>query len=267
MDKLTKAGEKVENEIKGSNKQRYGLLDSFRGLVLISMIIYHGSWDLVYLFQRNWTWYEGTGAYIWQQSICWSFILLSGFCWSLGHKPLKRGLLVFGAGAVVSAVTLIFMPQERVLFGVLTLIGSSMLCLIPLNKLLKKVSSGLGLLFSVFLFILTRNINQGFLGFEMWNIVELPKMLYRNYFSTFLGFPMQEFFSTDYFSFFPWFFLFLSGYFIYRMMERSGGFRSGCLIREWKPLAFLGRHSLLIYMLHQPVVFGMLTVMNAVGLF
>ncbi|MDE7249518.1 MAG: DUF1624 domain-containing protein, partial [Lachnospiraceae bacterium] len=141
----------VENEVKGSNKQRYGLLDSFRGLVLISMIVYHGSWDLVYLFHKNWTWYQGTGAYIWQQSICWSFILLSGFCWSLGHKPLKRGLLVFGAGALVSAVTLIFMPQERVVFGVLTMTGSSMLFMLPLSKLSSKVPPGLGLLGSLFL--------------------------------------------------------------------------------------------------------------------
>ncbi|MBD5474083.1 MAG: DUF1624 domain-containing protein [Lachnospiraceae bacterium] len=257
----------VENKINGSSKQRYGLLDSFRGLVLISMIVYHGSWDLVYLFYKNWTWYQGTGAYIWQQSICWSFILLSGFCWSLGHKPLKRGLLVFGAGAVVSAVTLIFMPQERVIFGVLTMTGSSMLFMIPLSKLSSKVSPGLGLLFSLFLFLVTRNVNSGFLGFEGWNIARLPQMLYSSYFTTFLGFPVQGFFSTDYFSFIPWFFLFLSGYFIYRMMERSGGFRNGCLIRKWEPLAFLGRHSLLIYMLHQPLVFGILTVMNAMGLF
>lgn len=253
--------------MKGNNKQRYGLLDSFRGLVLISMIVYHGSWDLVYLFRRNWTWYEGTGAYVWQQSICWSFILLSGFCWSLGHKPLKRGLLVFGAGAAVSAVTMIFMPQERVVFGVLTMIGSSMIFLVPLNKLLKKVPSGAGLSASLLLFTITRNINRGFLGFEIWNIVELPKVYYRNYFTAFWGFPMQGFFSTDYFSFFPWFFLFLSGYFIYRMMERRKGFMNSCLIRKWEPLAFFGRHSLLIYMLHQPLVFGMLTIMNAVGLF
>lgn len=256
----------MENEIKRTNKQRYGLLDSFRGLVLISMIVYHGSWDLVYLFRKNWTWYQGAGAYIWQQSICWSFILLSGFCWSLGRRPLKRGLFVFAAGAVVSVVTLIFMPQERVVFGVLTMIGSSMLLMIPLNKWLKRIPSGVGLIVSMLLFLFTRNINSGFLGFEVWNIVELPDRLYKNYFTSFWGFPMAEFFSTDYFSIFPWLFLFLSGYFIYRMMESGGGFRNGCLVRKWEPLAFLGRHSLLIYMLHQPLVFGMLTMVNEVGL-
>lgn len=256
----------MENKIQERNKQRYGLLDSFRGVVLISMIVYHGSWDLVYLFHKNWTWYQGAGAYIWQQSICWSFILLSGFCWSLGHRPLRRGLLVFGAGALVSAVTLIVMPKERVVFGVLTLIGSSMLLMIPANRLLKRVSSKAGLFFSLLLFIFTRNINSGFLGFEMWNIVELPKFLYRDYFTTFLGFSMPGFFSTDYFSIFPWFFLFLSGYFIYRMMESSRGFMNSYFIWKWEPLAFLGRHSLPVYMIHQPLIFGIFTLMNAAGM-
>ena len=113
---------------------RYGVLDSIRGSVLISMILFHACWDLVYLFDKDWIWYRGTGAYIWQQSICWTFILLSGFCWSLGKKPVKRGLLVFLAGAVVSIVTILFMPKDRVLFGILTLIGSCMLITVLLHK-------------------------------------------------------------------------------------------------------------------------------------
>ncbi len=85
-----------------SKKSRYELLDSIRGLVLISMILYHACWDLVYLFGKNWSWYQGTGAYLWQQSICQTFILLSGFCWSLGKKPAKRGLIVFlGASCII----------------------------------------------------------------------------------------------------------------------------------------------------------------------
>ena len=43
-------------------------------------------------------------AAVWQQSICWVFILLSGFCLPLGHHPFRRGAVVFGAGALVTAV-------------------------------------------------------------------------------------------------------------------------------------------------------------------
>lgn len=246
--------------------RRYGALDSLRGVTLISMVIYHVCWDLVYIFGKKWNWYKGLGAYIWQQSICWSFILLSGFCWSLGRKPLKRGLVVFGAGAVVSIVTLLFMPEDRVIFGVLTLIGSSMICMVLLDRLFQKLPPCLGLAGAGLLFIITRNVNNGFLGFENWNFFKLPEGIYRGYFMTFLGFPKPGFYSTDYFSMIPWFFLFLSGYFIYRMIKDHKDFMGKYFIKGWEPFAFLGRHSLIIYMLHQPVAFGVLTLLDRVGL-
>ena len=95
-------------------RRRIASLDALRGLTLVSMIAYHACWDLVYLFHADWDWYRGTGAYIWQQSICWVFILLSGFCVPLGHRTLKRGAQVFAAGALVTVVTLVFMPEDRV---------------------------------------------------------------------------------------------------------------------------------------------------------
>ena len=91
---------------------RYSLLDNLRGLTLISMIMYHTVWDMVYIFENDWDWFKGNQAYIWQQSICWCFILLSGFCWSFGRKKWKRGLTVFGAGALISLVTIIVMPDS-----------------------------------------------------------------------------------------------------------------------------------------------------------
>lgn len=106
---------------------RYALLDELRGLDLVSMMLYHGCWDLVNLFGIQADWYYGLPGHLWQQSICWVFILLSGFCVQLGHHTLRRGAQVFGAGALVTAVTLLFMPEDRVIFGVLTLLGSAML--------------------------------------------------------------------------------------------------------------------------------------------
>ena len=106
---------------------RYALLDELRGLDLVSMMLYHGCWDLVNLFGIQADWYYGLPGHLWQQSICWVFILLSGFCVQLGHHTLRRGAQVFGAGALVTAVTLLFMPEDRVVFGVLTLLGSAML--------------------------------------------------------------------------------------------------------------------------------------------
>ena len=128
-------GGKAYNETKNekgsflmkSSSSRYALLDELRGLDLISMMLYHGMWDAVYLFGVVVPWYSAGQGRLWQQSICWVFILLSGFCLPLGHHPLKRGAAVFGAGALVTAVTLLFMPENVVWFGVLTLLGSAML--------------------------------------------------------------------------------------------------------------------------------------------
>ena len=103
-----------------STSTRCALLDELRGLDLISMMLYHGMWDLVYLFGVSAPWYGSWQGELWQQSICWVFILLSGFCVPLGHRTLKRGAQVFAAGALVTVVTLVFMPEDRVVFGVLT---------------------------------------------------------------------------------------------------------------------------------------------------
>lgn len=137
-----------------STSTRCALLDELRGLDLISMMLYHGMWDLVYLFGVSAPWYGSWQGELWQQSICWVFILLSGFCLPLGHHPVKRGAMVFGCGALVTAVTLIFMPADVVWFGVLTLLGSAMIITGLLEKWLEKVPPVVGLareLFSVLL--------------------------------------------------------------------------------------------------------------------
>ena len=48
---------------------RYRLLDELRGLDLISMMLYHGMWDVVFLFGVAQKWYTGRPGFVWQQSI------------------------------------------------------------------------------------------------------------------------------------------------------------------------------------------------------
>ena len=95
-------------------KQRYSFLDALRGFTLINMIAFHGMWNLVYLFGVRAPWYTGTPGYLWQQWICWTFITLSGFCWSFSRNHLKRGLTVFGGGLLVTAVTIRPPPKTMV---------------------------------------------------------------------------------------------------------------------------------------------------------
>ena len=242
-------------EVQRQKTSRSAGLDTIRGITLLSMILYHTCWDLVFLFEKRIPGYIGTGGYVWQQSICWTFILLSGFCWSLGHHHLKRGILVFGSGLLITVVTLLAMPESKVVFGVLTLIGSCMLLLIPIAKFLLKIRTEIGLAGSFLLFLFFRNVNTGYLGFEKWNLLRLPDGLYRNLLTTYLGFPQRGFFSTDYFSLLPWVFLFLTGFYLYQVVQKKD--MMGKLF-SWRVPVFdvLGRHSLLIYLLHQPIVFG-----------
>ena len=230
-------------------------LDTIRGITLLSMMLYHTCWDLVFLFGKKIPGYNGLGGYVWQQSICWTFILLAGFCWSLGSHHLKRGLIVFGSGILITFVTSLVMPESRVIFGVLTLIGSCMLLLIPMEKLLLKLRAEIGLAGSFLLFLLFRNVNTGYLGSGNWNILKLPDGFYENLFTTYLGFPQKGFFSADYFSLLPWFFLFLTGFYLYQLVQKNHMMEK---LLSWRVPGFdvIGRHSLLIYLLHQPAVFG-----------
>lgn len=240
--------------------KRYAILDSFRGLILISMITYHTVWDMVYIFGEDWSWYKSDLAYVWQQSICCSFILLSGFCWSFGRVRWKRGVTVFMAGVVISVVTALVMPDNRILFGVLTLLGSCMLLMIPMECVLKHIRPAIGLSVSLILFFFTRHVNDGYWGFGVWELVKLPRVLYNSPFMTYLGFPEAAFFSADYFSLIPWSFLFIGGYFLYgvfveqKLLEHLN-------IGKNKVLEQLGKHSLVVYMLHQPLVYGVLRLM------
>lgn len=247
-------------------KTRYPFLDNLRGMTLLSMILYHAVWDMVYIFGAPWDWFHSPGAYLWQQSICWTFILLSGFCQGLTRpggasvrslRAVKNGLTIFGAGLLVTAVTLIFMPGERVVFGVLTLIGSCMLLLVPLRKTLDRIPSAIGFTLAFLLFAFFKGVNGGWLGFLDIPLFRLPGWLYANLCTAYLGFPVADFYSTDYFSLLPWFFLYLAGYFLCRFLSRKG--KPSLPVQGSLPLfAFMGRHSLAIYLLHQPIVYGAL---------
>lgn len=239
------------------SKGRYALLDELRGLTLISMMLYHGMWDLVFLIGLQAPWYIGMPGHIWQQTICWTFILLSGFCVPLGHKTVQRGAVVFGGGILVTLVTWIFMPADLVLFGILTFLGSAMMLTGLLRPLLDKVPAWGGMAVSAVLFLLTYEINQGTIGLPGVCLGSVPLGWYANNLTAFLGFPQPGFYSTDYFSLIPWLFLYWVGFFLHKAAvgreEMEALRHSVC-----PPLGWLGRHSLLVYLLHQPIIYGLL---------
>lgn len=234
-------------------KTRYTVLDILRAFAIIAMVVYHTLWDLVYMFGVSIPWYKTDVGFIFQQSICWSFILLSGFCWSLGKHKLRRAVTVLVCSAIITVVTAVFMPDSLIIHGVLSLLGTAMLVTIPLERLLKKIPSFIGLIINAVLFALTYNVSDGTLGFG----IRLPDFLYANGITAFFGFPDSGFFSSDYFPLLPWLFLFWVGYFLFNLFERKGILKYLSSF-SCKPLEFIGRHSLEIYMAHQPIIYGIL---------
>ena len=245
-------------------RPHYGLLDTVRGVCILSMVAYHGMYDLVDIFGLPSAWYTGLPGYIWQQSICWTFILLSGMCWQLSRRHVKRGLLLVGCGAAITLITWLVMPSQRILYGVLNLLGLSALLLIPLDKVFRKIPAWAGLGGALLLFALTKNVSRGSLGFEGLVLCQLPRWLYATDLLAVVGFPSPSFWSTDYFPLLPWFFLFCAGYFLWSLLDKSP--RAKALLRPClRPLSFLGRHSLVIYLIHQPALMAVFSVLGRIA--
>ncbi len=264
-------------------KQRLRLLDALRGLTLISMIAYHALYNLNHHYGHTMKWYLSTPGYVWQQSICWTFIFLSGFCMELGRgihssrdeasgfgryllRKYGRGLLLTLCGLTVTAATALVMPGSIVIMGVLSFYGLAFLITVLGKPALDRIPSSLGFAAGTLLFFLTRDVNLGWLGFEGLRFCRLPDALYQGNLMMILGFPYRGFFSTDYFSILPWIFLFWSGLFLWRLLNQSSRLpRTFLQTHGCRPLEWIGRHSLLIYMLHQPVLVGVFGLLAMLG--
>ncbi len=230
---------------------RFHLIDSLRGLAVMSMILYHFSWDMNNLAGMDWGHTSSAYIFIWQLSICCTFILISGFCFFLAKHPLKNALLALLGGIVVTLVTIVVMPDSPIHFGILIFHSSAMLLLLPLRKLLRKIPATLGIITSLLLFMLCFDINEGSL---LFGLIKLPVALYRNMFTAFWGLPSPFFFSADYYPVLPWIFLFLTGFFISsfikKLKEPPVFLYFKIPIIEW-----IGKKALIIYLAHQPILY------------
>lgn len=143
---------------------RMWLPDALRGLALLNMLAYHAMYDWVYVFGHESSWYNiwAPGCHVWQQYICWSFILLSGFSFPLAKRPAKNGLIVAGCAAVLTFVTAVFMPSDAIWFGVLHLNAAAVLLTCLVYPLLQRLPAGAGLAASAALFALTNQLPEGY---------------------------------------------------------------------------------------------------------
>ncbi len=257
------------------------------------MVIYHILWDVSDAFGVEFGFLSTIPGEIWHHGIGFGFIALSGFCWSLGTRHFKRGITVLLAGELVSLVTLLIMPDFPVHFGVLTLIGSCMLVMIALDKVysgtVEKIgqpahssqSSSQTIYLKNAPFSIQNTVTQNVVNTLLLIIslvlfgglfdaqtglffgMELPKSWFVNSFTAYLGFPAQDFISSDYYPLIPWIFVFLSGYLAYKILSKNYENR---VMENLEPksksicgksLEWMGRYSLEIYLIHQVVIFGL----------
>lgn len=224
-------------------------IDELRGLAILAMIVHHIAFNLIYFLNLPIPWLsafmDSFGFHALQTLFVAVFLGLSGICCHLTRHPFKRALRVFLGALAVTIVTYIFYPEETIWFGVLHCLAVLMALFALLKKQLIRVPRFWGVLISAILFFVFFRLGEGQL---LW--WTLPKSLFRGGILTPLGLASPSFQSLDYVPLLPHMFLFSLGIFAGNGVLPQGK-------RHSRILAFCGRHSLLIYLLHQPVIFGL----------
>ena len=241
-------------------KKRIHIIDEYRGIALIAMLIYHTLYDMavIFGFHFNISWFFSQPMHIFQQCIGISFIFISGMSSTLSKNSLRRSLIIFAAAMGMTIITAILMPSQIIRFGVLHLLGVSGIITAAFMPSIKKLSRKVSLLFSGLFFIIfytTYNVPNGYINLFFKNIY-LPKILYTSKYTFFLSFPHSKFYSSDYYPLIPWIFLFLAGAFLLSALRYI--LPKFCYKLHVPALAAIGRHTLMIYLLHQPVIYGVL---------
>lgn len=241
-----------------AKKKRVVLLDQIRGLSILLMVLYHGAYDLVFIFGIDIPIFT-TSWMMWLQSFFASiFILISGIVSSYSRSNVKRGIQCFAIALGMTAVTWLILPEEKILWGVLHLLGFSMILFGLTEKLVQHLPQKLMGVLYFLLFLITFHISSRYIGLMGKVFVELPINLYKTPWLFWLGFPNSTFFSSDYFPVLPWFFIFLLGTTIgpwFKSGKAPQRFYEGIGGGIGRFFSFCGRHSLWIYLLHQPILY------------
>lgn len=219
---------------------RFPLLDAWRSLALVLMVFYHFLYDLYVFGVLSRETMFCAPLNVLERFICCSFILLSGASARFSRSNLRRGLVVLLAALAVEAAAALV--GQTIRFGVLMLLGSSMVLYHLVGRYLEKLPGAALAAGSLALFLLTWRWTRSVRVTVSW--------LYP------LGFMGPGFYSADYFPLLPWAFLFFAG----------AAFGGWCLDHRDSraltaplpgPVTWPGRHSLPIYLVHQPVLYGL----------
>ena len=249
--------------IEPHHKKRIVLIDNLRGLALIYMVFFHFIYDMAYLVPTEW----GRAALAANQDIVIfdtaSFILLAGISSAFSRSNLKRGGRLLAIGIVFTLVTAFIFPGQAIYFGILQLLGSCMVLYGAFENRLRKLPTVVMLAVCAVIFALTFNITDGYIGVKGVFEIDLPEQLLKNNLLYPYGFVKGGYASVDYEPLLPWFFLYFGGTYIGGFITRHrDSLPKFCYANPLPPLSLIGRHSLLIYVLHQPIIMGVVYIIN-----
>lgn len=232
-------------------KKRIWELDVLRGIFILGMVVVHFLYDLTDLYKIiQWDW-PPAALFIknWGGVL---FFLISGISATLGSHSVRRGLIVIGSGLIVSAVTygmyhFGFAGQSIIIyFGVLSCLG---VCMLLWSTYKNMPWWGL----------LIHGILLAAVGLCIREFLDTGDLYIGNNYLMPLGLHRPDFYTSDYFPLLPNLGFFLIGSFLGKTVyckktsllpkvnERNAVIRF---------FSFCGRQSLLIYLLHQPVLSG-----------
>lgn len=235
--------------MKKINRQRLWEIDALRGIAIILMILFHIVFNLDYFFgidcmsyEKGFWYYEGRIAailFIVLAGVVSSLINQKGELKSTLRKNSYRGLRLIALGLLITLITFIFARENTIWFGILHFLGLSILISIPIcsyrwaNILLALI------LFAAYL--------------------PMQNLYTDNYFGLIFGVAPASFSSYDYYALIPWFGFVLIGIALGNWIYGNG---KRIIRREptgiEKALAVTGKYSLWIYLLHQPVLLGLM---------
>ena len=229
-----------------SKNKRVQIIDVIRGTCIILMVVYHFFYDLTSnnLFPER-IFYSNILSNL-QAFFSCVFIVVSGISSTFSRNNLKRGIFILLAGLGVTAVTYVIDNTGYVRFGILHLLGSLAIIYFFLERNLRHISQKIQIIVYLPLFFVFEQI--------IGQKTDL-NWLYM------YGFYNKDFNSTDYFPILPYIFVYLFGTSLGYYIKRNK-FPKWFYDFNFPPFSFVGRNSILIYLLHQPVCMGIIMLLK-----
>ncbi len=251
---MRKAGSNAETA--SGAAERIRLLDLLRGCAVIAMVLYH----LIFVFGAVFRFPGFSAAFpllrpFAPPAIATTFILVSAYSSTLSRGNVKRGARIFAVALGMSAATIFLLPKmgitgAEIRFGILHFLGVAIMLSPLLYKLAGKINFFLGAGVCVVLAVGMRNLyGHGFFGVPVTDPIQSVNVLFP------FGIYHAPFYSADFYPIFPWIFVFMIGCFLAVKFPKDR-LPAFCYKKTCPPVEFLGRHALLIYVIHQPVIFG-----------